>query len=642
MICARTVSWLAIVLPLGCGGASNTSPGGDETTTSGPSVSATGTVADGSATTEGADSTGEATTGTSAACEARAAVVPTTGFFTDISDASGIRVDNFAEDPPPGVAINDHSRLAFVDLDADGFDDLVAHSLFPNPANGVPFEHLVFRNRGDGTFEDVSDASGLRDVQAGFFAFADVDNDGDQDAFAGLDLVGYASYRSSLWLNDGAGHFTVLADSGVEGTVEPTAAANAVFGDFDGDANVDLFVGMGGTTAAVPDQLFRGSGDGHFEAVAAALPGNAAHPSNGSVICDLDDDLDPDIFVSTYSVSTLGGHNVLWRNDGTGVFEDIAEAAGFAYQVTGNSWLASTGNGTSPEPKPPLGVYRGSNGFGIDCGDVDNDGDLDVPLTTISHPVDADYDRKWSDPSHLLINSGGGAGAEITFGNEWQMRGLPFNEGDIDGALVDFDNDGRLDISLSRESKYEDGYADIEQHGWFGLMHQQEDGTFVSVGAVSGINDSTAAFLRMKGAQNHAWSDIDHDGDLDLLVGGRDQGGGRPNFLFRNEAGDDNRWLVVRVTGDGVNVDRDAFGTRVTLRSDGGQRVREKKSSRGTYNSEDTRALHFGLGDLPCESLKLVVRWRDGTEVVFDGTEFGDDTFVDITYPDSLTVSPGG
>lgn len=574
-------------------------------------------------------------TGEPMACEPREPVVPTTDFFADISDASGIRVDNFYPDPPAGTAINDHSRLAFADIDGDGWDDLVAHSLFPNPANGVPFEHLVFRNLGDGSgqFEDFSDASGLRDVQAGFFAFADVDNDGDQDLFAGQDLNNYP-HTSGIWLNDGAGHFSRLANAGVEDG--PTVAANAVFADFNGDAILDLFVGMGGTSAAATDRLYAGVGDGTFEDVSAALQGNEQRPSNGSVVCDFDDDRDLDVFVSTYSVSTAGGHNLLFQNQGGGLFEDRAEPLGFAYQTTGNYWLATTGNGQDVEPDPPLGEYRGSNGFGIDCGDIDNDGDFDVLLTTISHPVDADYNRKWSDPSQLLVN--GGADGGFAFENQWLARGLPFNEGDVDGALLDFDNDGRLDISISRDSKYESGYPDAEQKSWFGLLRQLDSGAFESLGVASGINDPAEVLDRMKGAQNHAWSDIDHDGDLDLLVGGRDQGGGRPNFLFRNDIGQDNRWLAVRLEGDGVAVDRDALGTRVIVRAGGEQRVDEKKSSRGMYNSEDTRTLHFGLGDMPCEGLELVVQWTDGTQAVFDQADFGEDMYVRVVYPDGLSI----
>jgi enediyne biosynthesis protein E4 len=562
-------------------------------------------------------------------CDPAAPVTPSGAFFTDISDSSGIRVDNYYDPPPPGTAINDHSRLAFADLDGDGFDDVVMHSLFPNPQGGVPFEHLVFLNQGDGTFVDHSDASGLRGVQAGFFAFGDVDNDGDQDLYAGLDLDGYEANRSAIYLNDGQGVFSVLPDAGVEDG--DSVAASAVFADLDGDAVLDLFVGNGGTTYVATDLLYRGNGDGTFTDVSSQLGAVLYQPSNGSVTCDIDADGDLDILVSTYSVSTHNGHNRLWRNDGGGSFDEVAVDWGFAAQATGNYYLESTGYGQDSEPDVGPDQWVGSNGFGLDCGDVDGDGRLDVFVTAISHPVSSDYARKWSDPSQLLINDGG------AFTNVWLDRGLPFNEGDVDGAMVDSDNDGRLDLSLSRDRKYEGSYLQPDQKAWFGLMWQQPDGSFVSVGVDSGINDPEEELLRMKSAQNHAWSDIDADGDLDLLVGGRDQGGGRPNFLFRNELGHQNRWLQVVVEGDGVAVNRDGIGTRLTLTDGARSQTREKKSSRGMYNSEDTRVQHFGLGDMGCE-LELRVRWPDGSEATFGADELGEDRRLRLVYPDQLTA----
>ncbi len=564
----------------------------------------------------------------------RALVAPEADFFTDIGDASGIRVDNFEVDPRPGVVINDHSRLAFADLDGDGFDDIVMHSLFPNVQNGVPYEHLVFLNNGDGTFTHFSDDSGLRDVQAAFFAFADVDNDGDQDLFAGVDLLGAGQH--GIYLNDGNGVFTHLPDAGVEHV--SATAGTAVFLDVDGDARLDLFIGLGATSYLGRDVLLLGQGDGTFVEASERLPGRANQPSNGSVACDFDDDGDLDLFVATYSVSTAYGLNHLWQNDGTGHFTEVGVAKGFASLPGGNYHLSTTGHGADPEPDAGPGTWIGSNAFGVDCADLTGDGYLDVFLGTISHPVNSDYNRKWSDPSQLLVNQG--PDGDFVFTNEFLARGLPFNEGDLDAAAIDFDNDGRLDLSISRERKYEGNYTDPEQKGWFGLMHQQPDGTFASVGLVSGINDPDEALLRMKGAQNHAWSDIDGDGDLDLLVGGRDQGGGRPNFLFRNEIGHQNRWLKVRLEGDGVRINRDAIGARVTLRDEAQVRVREKRGSRGLTNSEDTRVLHFGLDGFDMGAV-LDVRWPDGSAVSFTlGRDFGDDTTLRVTYPDTLTLEP--
>lgn len=572
---------------------------------------------------------------------------PGEAFFTDISEASGIRQGNFDPNPPPTMKINDHSRLAFADIDSDGRDDIVMHNLFPNPRDGgIPFEHLVFRNAGGGRFEDWSDRSGLRGVQAGFFAFGDVDNDGDQDAFAGLD-VPLGEHGHQLLLNDGGGRFTPLPGAGVDiPLVDANGnrfrfAGNAAFADFNGDAKLDLFIANGQTSAAAPDQLLLGRGDGTFANATDRLGEAIARPSNGLTTCDYDRDGDQDIFVANYGVSVQNGHDVLWENDGRATFRNVARERGFEAQQTGNYYLAETGYGRDRQSLTDPADVVGGNGFGIACEDVTNDGWPDLLVTNISHPNPQDFLRTWSDPSTLLVN--GGPEADFRFENAWLDRELPFNEGDVDGGLVDFDNDGRMDISLSRDRKYEsqtkaDGtplYPDPEQHSWFGLLRQGPFGSFESLGRVSGINDlanDPPALLRMKGAQNHAWSDIDRDGDLDLLVGGRAGGAaGRPNFLFRNEIGAENDWLAIHLVGDGQKVNRDAFGARVTLAYSDEVLVRELKSTRGMYNSMDTRVLHVGLGDRSCD-YTLTVTWPDGTTLTRSGAEIARNQFYTLYY----------
>jgi hypothetical protein len=580
------------------------------------------------------------------ACKATPLTAISQNFFNDISVSSGIQLNNFTANPPKAIPINDHSRLAFVDLDGDGYDDIVMHNLYPNVAAGIPFEHLVFLNNKDKTFKDFSDASGLRNIQAGHFVFGDVDNDGDEDCFAGLDIT-LAGSTSTLWLNDGSGHFTQKTNSGLEAI---RLSASGLFADFNGDGVLDLFSGNGGTSEpGLAPNLFFGNGDGTFVDNSGRLAARVEQPGNGSVACDYDNDGDMDIFLSNYGVSTQLGWQQLWENDGNGNFRNVATARGYNAQATGNYYLASTSYGTALQPGAATAFY-GANGFGIDCADIDNDGNMDVWLATISHPDGADTDpsRQWSDPSQFLLNQG--SAGSYAFKNVFLDRKLTFTEGDIDAAAVDFDNDGLIDLARTRDSKYDPNYTAYDQLSWFGLAHQETDGTFTSVGKVSGINDNsgtTAATARMKAGQNMGWSDIDHDGDMDLLVGGRDDtGAGRANFLFENTIGQENGWIAIKLTGDGTHVNRDAIGARVTLTiggASGKKMMREVKSSRGTYSSADSRMLNFGFADQGCtgttSQVALDVRWTDGTTTHLDAGAFPLNQYIAIDYAKGLLTA---
>ena len=194
-----------------------------------------------------------------------------------------------------------------------------------------------------------------------------------------------------------------------------------------------------------------------------------------------------------------------------------------------------------------------------------NDGNIDLYTGEIAHAdVGANSDR-----AQLLTNvTEQGQPARFNRVDRTTNGLVPTlartaDEGVLSNAMFDFDNDGRMDISLSRTDKYESSYTTELQKGWFGLMHQTASGMFEALDRSVGLTDEDGG-PGMKGAQNHAWSDIDRDGDLDLLVGARDQGGGRANLLFRNDLGSKHHWLGLRLVGGGA-VNRDAIGARVTL-----------------------------------------------------------------------------
>ena len=538
--------------------------------------------------------------------------------FVNISEKSGIQKGNFVKNPAVKIPINDHSRLRVADINGDLLDDIIMLSLYPNPLNGVPFETLVFINNGDGTFTDFSEESGLKNIQAGFMLFADFDNDGDQDCFAGLDIPMEGEINNMILKNDGKGRFTIVKNSGVE-LKENMKTGTACAADFDNDGNLDLFVGNGHSSGKFPDLIYKGNGDLTFSLVKDALPDTLLQPTNGVVACDFDNDGDQDILVSTYGVSILKGHNVLWENLGDFKFKNVADKKDFDAMQQGNYLTELAGNGSLDEKKDGVKVTKeegwiGSNGFGIDTADVNYDGYFDIFLATISHPSEVEYTRAWSDPSMLLINTG--KEGEYKFVNETKKRNIPFVEGDIDASFVDFDNDGIMDIAVSRESKYDKKYEDEALKSWFGLTKGLKNGTYENYTFKSGINDLESK-SNMKSIQNFAWFDMEHDGDLDLVLGGRDLGGGRPNYLFENIIGNNNKFIVFKLIGDGKSVNKDAIGARVKFIFDDKIFVKDVKSSSGTYCSQNTRLMYFGMERFKeyfkNGNYKAIVEWPDGT-----------------------------
>jgi hypothetical protein len=544
---------------------------------------------------------------------------PAAPWFEEVTERAGL--------PETGP----DSRAMLVDFDGDGFDDLVTL-----PVTALPLRPRFWRNRaGDGGFgfEDVTERSRMAEADATLIVFGDVDDDGDADA---ITLTGHRSPdgANGLWSNDGTGRFTYEGRRGIASSFlgdvgggarayhEPAAATLA---DFDADGDLDLYIGhwyagileQDGTLGnGIPtdDEVYRNIGSGTFQAVnlpeqlnpltepylSAAqrqITGRAAY---GLALGDYDDDGDPDLFVHNYGAGrpALGSppfywdHNLLWRNDPGLNFVDVGVDLGVDATLRGTTVQEETpvriGNTTYPSP-------IGGNGFGCAFGDFDNDGDLDLISATIAHP---DYPQ--SDRTLLWVNQGGGA----SFTEESLERGLEYAEDELHPVFVDIDQDGRVELAMSRlrETRME-------------FYYQTAEHTFDRQ-----AYDVTGVDITRPGPT--LWTDLDQDGDLDFFM---PKGAGR---VFENRAGDGRNWLQIRLE---AGAPRDATGARVTMATSQGTLLREVVGGHGHYNSQPSRWLHFGLG-ADSAAAEVTVRWPDGEVQVLGA----------VRANQALTVVQGG
>ncbi len=450
--------------------------------------------------------------------------------FTDVTEEVGLA----------GVR---QGRVAAADFDNDGDSDLC-------------FGGRLFENK-RGKFTEVGKERGITSKGSGA-VFGDYDGDGY------LDLCIASSPRPILYRNLGksgkysfedvsssCGFSDVKVEAGVEGIA---------WVDFDDDGDLDLYLGVyeaGG--GGHPDALLENLGDGNFAVASGSSGVHDVGPFCGRGIApaDIDGDGDTEIFVSNYRLE----QNLCWQWDGTRL-NDSSDAAGI-----------------KGVRQPADGVYFGHT-IGSCWGDVDNDGDLDLFSANLAHPR---FVRQgFSNLSMLGINQGDG-----TFKDEGLQRGIRFQETHSDPALVDIDNDGDLDLSIT--CIYE-GVASA-------LYQNDGEGNFSPI--------TFRANAPMFHGWGQAWLDIDGDGFLDVVY--CSSNGVR---VLRN-SGNDNHFIRVDLTSKGK--DTSAFGAVVvveTMEAEEPRRwMRQLVNARGT-SSQDEQIVHFGLGSYGGR-VKVTVRWPD-------------------------------
>jgi hypothetical protein len=480
------------------------------------------------------------------------------------------------------------SGCAFLDYDGDGWQDL----FFVNGADWPERRRrrttqALYRNRGDGTFEDVTARAGLAVEAYGIgVAAADYDNDGHVDLF--LNALG----PSRLFRNRGDGTFEdVTARAGVG---DPGFGSSATWLDYDRDGRLDLFVcnyvrwtpetdilcTLDGVNksyctpesyAGESNRLYRNRGDGTFEDVTRKA---RVHDPTGKAlgVVAFDSDLDgwPDLAVANDTQP-----NFLYRNRGDGTFEEVGRTAGVAFSEEG----------------------RARGAMGIDAADYDGSGRESLVIGNFSNEMLALYHNEGRG---LFIDDAALAG----IGNPSLLTlafGTFFFDYDLDGLLDIFVANGHVenDINAVQPSVT---YAQ-PPHLFRGLG----SGRFEPMEQRSGPD---LAVPRV--ARGAAYADYDGDGDLDIALSINNG----PAVLLRNDGGNANAWLRVRLVS--ARGGRDAVGAVARLDA-GAIASRRTVRAAASYASQSEVILTFGLGRAAPAAVSLQVSWPEGGTETFTG-----------------------
>jgi hypothetical protein len=512
--------------------------------------------------------------------------------FVDVTESAGIAFVHengaFGEKYLPETM---GSGVAFFDADGDGDQDLLfvnsrrwpGHRTAPEPTAAL------YRNRGDGTYEDATAGSGLDVPLYGLgVAIADYDADGDQDLY--LTALG----PNRLLENTGSGVFREAPHAA--SVANPGFSSVATWFDADRDGDLDLLVlnyvewsieedifcaldgvnksyctpeSYNGTSAA----LYRNDGAlGFTDVTSEAGLFNPRGKGLGVAVLDFDDDGLFDLAVANDTQP-----NYLYRNLGDGRFEDAGVLAGIAFAENG--------------------AARGA--MGIDASDYDGDGLPDLVIGNFSNEMVSLYHNEGVG---FFIDQ-----APVSEIGRNSLLTLAFG-----AFFFDYDLDGRQDIFIAN-GHVENDIAAVQQRVSYRqaphLFRNRGDGGFDEL---TGASPDLAQPVVARGA---AFGDIDGDGDPDLAVS---ENGG-PARLFRNEGGERNGWVRFRLRGGNSNPD--GIGAKITLLiEDAGvtrSETRVVKSATG-YASQNQLDLTFGLG-AGGRAVSATVLWPSGTRSELEG-----------------------
>lgn len=520
--------------------------------------------------------------------------------FDDHSTEAGIDCRHFPGTRTSLLPEDMGSGLAVGDYDGDGDEDVYvvnfAGSIHADASRDREEQgaNRLYANRGDGTFVDVTDETGVGLSAFGMgAAWGDYDNDGDLDLY----VTNYGP--NVLYRNDGTRFRNVTDQAGVG---DAGFSSGCAWGDYDRDGHIDLYVCSyvdfvrrpgdrhrtmrqygseipytlnPSSYEPVPNRLYRNNGDGTFRDVAGDA--GVADPdgrSLGAVWMDMDLDGWIDLYVAN-DISV----NAVFHNEGDGTFTDI-----------GASSLAAD--------------YRGAMGLAVD--DYDQDCDLDLLVTHWIAQENALYENMFR---VLLEDSkqaaSGASESMLVFFDIANQQGLGQSSIDMVGwaaGFVDFDNDGWADVWIANGSTMEDPENHRNLVGQPMLLYAQRPGKGFFEIDTRASPALAAPFVGRGGVQ----ADFDRDGRWDMLLL---RFGHRPLYL-QNVTSTDHHWIDLDLRQRSANTQ--ALGAIVELTVDGATRIAQVGTG-PSYLSQHSSVLHFGLGEATRVE-RMVIRWPDGTE----------------------------
>jgi len=493
-------------------------------------------------------------------------------FFQEIGQEIGLDfVHSIGADHMENIVESVGGGAAFLDYDQDGFIDVYTTSgtwiegfSKSEKPRELPGNHL-YHNLQNGTFEDVTKEAG---VGGPWYSMGITVGDFNNDGYPDIYVSNYGP--NTLYKNNGNGSFTNITKRAMVGGGKE-CSVGAVWLDFDNDGLLDLYVGnylnydpeykyyyapdgFPGPLAydSQKDVLYHNKGDDTFEDVTVKMgiediDGRAM----GVGAADYDDDGFVDIYVANDHTV-----NYLWHNDGGKGFTDKGTMSGTGFSQGGEATVSMS----------------------VDFADYNQDELLDIFIS------DDNY-------CSLYENIGNGV-----FRDNSYASGISIASGQFVGwssSFLDYDNDGDDDI--------------FKANGELKHLYGQEDQLFenIGIGKFKDVSvDRSQYFKEENVGRGAAMGDYDNDGDMDIYIVNLDS----PSMFLRNNKGNENNWLTLKLVGQTSN--RDGIGSRIKITAGGQVQTAQKKSTTGYLSQNDSR-VHFGLAKNDIvESIEI--KWPSG------------------------------